>query len=271
VPLPGYPLFEHLTRLDGVEARPYRLEYHGQWHLDLAGLDGDWHERTRALLAVSPNNPTGSVLSREELDGLSARCRARGAALVLDEVFADYPLCAGAVPPAGPAEVALTFRLGGLSKSAGLPQVKLGWIAVEGPADLVREALDRLEVICDAYLSVSTPVQVAAPSLIEQGAATRQRILERVRANYAWLRESAARHPAVEVLRAAGGWSAVVRVPARGTEEEIVLALLDRDGVIVHPGFFFDFAGEAFLVISLLPPADRFREGVGRMLERADA
>jgi alanine-synthesizing transaminase len=270
IPLPGYPLFDHLTRLDGIEAVPYRLEFHGQWGIDFASLDAHWHDRTRAVLAVSPHNPTGALLSPHELDALGERCAARDAAIVLDEVFADYLLCAAGDSAGTAATAALTFRLGGLSKSAGLPQVKLGWIAVDGPADLVDQALERLELICDTYLSVSTPVQVAAASLIDAGAALRQQILDRIRSNYKALRELAAAHPAIEALPVTGGWSAVLRVPSRATEEEIAIDLLRHAGVIVHPGFFFDFAAEAFLVVSLLPPTGRFREGIARVLERVD-
>ena len=152
-----------------------------------------------------------------------------------------------------------------------MPQVKLGWLLVDGPDDLVRDALERLEVICDAYLSVSTPVQVAAPMLIESGALVRAQILDRVRANYRALRTAAARHPAIEVLHADAGWSAVLRVPSTRSEEDLVVDLLDRDGVLVHPGFFFDFAHEAFLIVSLLPEPQVFADGIRRVLERADA
>jgi alanine-synthesizing transaminase len=275
VPAPSYPLFEHLTRLDGVGAHPYQLEYHGRWRLDLHSLDAAWTARTKAVLAVSPNNPTGSVLSAAEIDALSDRCAARGAAVILDEVFADYPLTPAAHtgrPDVRPRSTgALTFRLGGLSKSAALPQLKLGWMAVEGPAALVSGAMDRLELICDTYLSVSTPVQVAAPELLRLGQAPRAQVLDRIRANYAWLLEGAAAYPSVEVLHADAGWAAVLRVPSRGTEEEIVLDLLACAAVVVHPGFFFDFSGEAYLVLSLLPEPDRFRAGMRRVLERVDA
>lgn len=269
VPVPSYPLFDHLTRLDAVGARSYPLHYHGRWELDPEGLDAAWSPGTRAVLVVSPNNPTGSMLTVAEWQMVAERCAARDAALIVDEVFADYALggdvadAGGAFSPSEP----LTFRLGGLSKSAGLPQVKLGWIAVDGPAETVSAALHRLELICDTYLSVSTPVQVAAPVLIEQGALVRSQIQERIRANYTTLRAAAAAHPAVEVLHADGGWSAVLRVPAGRPEEEIVLGLLEECGTLVHPGFFFDFPHEAFLVFSLLPPVDLFREGVQRVME----
>jgi alanine-synthesizing transaminase len=278
VPTPSYPLFDHLTALDGVRAIPYRLDNHGAWRIAFDDLDRGWSADVRAVLAVSPNNPTGSILTADEVRELSARCADRGAALIIDEVFADYPLADSVISTAehrtssvDPRQVScLSFHLGGLSKSAGLPQVKLGWIAVDGPGALVRDALERLEVICDAYLSVSTPVQVAAPSLIAAGAQVRARILERIRANHAELQRLAAAHPAIQVLPADAGWSAVLRVPSTRSEEDLVLALIDQDGVLAHPGFFFDFAHEAFLVVSLLPDPSAFAEGVRRLLERAD-
>ena len=273
VPAPSYPLFDHLTALDGVGAIQYALHYDGRWWVDLDTLDRAWNPRTRAVLAVSPNNPTGSVVSDEEYLALMERCSARNAALIVDEVFADYALSpaievASAAASAAPA--CLSFRLGGLSKSAALPQLKLGWIAVDGPAPLVAEALQRLELICDTYLSVSTPVQVAAPDLIDRGAAPRAQVLERIRSNYRMLRELASRHPSVDVLNTNAGWSAVIRVAARASEEEITLDLLEREGVVVYPGFFFDFPREAFLVVSLLPEPAQFHEGVRRVLERVD-
>jgi aspartate/methionine/tyrosine aminotransferase len=268
-PAPSYPLFDYLTALDGVEPRQYRLDYHGRWTLEESSVEAAWTSPVRAVLAVSPNNPTGSLLSESELAWLAARCAEREAALIVDEVFADYRFDDSPVPASvRPRSPALTFRLGGLSKSAGLPQVKLGWIAVEGPERLVEPALDRLDLISDTYLSVSTPVQAAAPELIARGADVRAQILGRVRGNYEALTTLAAGDPSVAVLRADGGWSAVVRVPATRPEEEVVLDLLEHAGVVVHPGFFFDFAHEAFLVVSLLPEPEVFAEGVRRVLER---
>ena len=272
VPVPSYPLFEHLTRLDGVEAAAYALRYDGRWWVDFESVDRMWSPETRAVLAVSPNNPTGSMLSSEETRALADRCAARGAALILDEVFADYRLDDGSPGSEDPGvhPSCLTFRLGGLSKSAALPQVKLGWIAVDGPEPLVDDALARLEFICDTYLSVSTPAQVAAPELIARGAGPRQQILERVRANYATLRQLCGACPTVDLLHADAGWSAVLRVAATASEEEITLDLLERDGVIVYPGFFFDFPREAFLIVSLLPEPRAFADGVRAVLGRVD-
>ena len=269
VPAPSYPLFDHLTRLDGVSSRQYGLEYHRRWELDVDSVDRAWTERTRAVLAVSPNNPTGSMLSLREFGELTSRCAEREAALIVDEVFTDYSFAAakGDGRRAASNRDCLSFHLGGLSKSAGLPQVKLGWIRVDGPDQSVADALERLELICDTYLSVSTPVQVAAPALIESGAEIRRQIRERIQNNYAALQSAVAANPAVELLAAEGGWSAVIRVPSRWTEEELVIALLRERDVLVHPGFFFDFAHEAFLVLSLLPDPAVFADGVARVME----
>ena len=267
VPAPSYPLFDHLTALDGVRSRPYALQYHGRWELDVESVDEAWTGNTRAALAVSPNNPTGSLLSGDEIGALSSRCANRGAALIVDEVFADYVFGAGERSPVNVNRDCLSFHLGGLSKSAGLPQVKLGWIRVDGPDDLVGEASDRLELICDTYLSVSTPVQVAAPALIASGAAIREQIQARIRINYSALQAAAVAQPSVDVLAGDGGWSAVVRVPSNWSEEDLVIALLTERGVLVHPGFFFDFAHEAFLVLSLLPEPGIFNEGLARIME----
>lgn len=272
VPRPSYPLFEHLTRLDALISRPYDLEYHGRWSIDVDSVRSAMSPRTRALLVVSPNNPTGSFVSARDLDALNELCAAAGVALVADEVFAEYPL-ADAAPdrPRSAVErpAALTFALGGLSKSVGLPQVKVGWIAAGGPAALVDEALRRLELVCDTYLSVSTPAQLAVADLLARGARVRDAIHARVAENYARLQAFAAQAPASTVLAAEGGWYGVVQVPAIASEEELVLALVEADGVLVHPGYFFDFRREAFLVVSLLPPADVFAEGVRRLLARA--
>jgi aspartate/methionine/tyrosine aminotransferase len=270
LPIPSYPLFEHLTGLDGVRPIQYRLEFHGGWTIDFDTLDGGWDDTVRAILAVSPNNPTGSMLTGPELTGIVDRCAAREAALIIDEVFIDYPLSVNGVVAAAVRDC-LTFRLGGLSKSAGLPQVKLGWIVVDGPDALVRSALDRLELICDTYLSVSTPVQHAASELIAAGAQVRGRILDRIRTNGKTLRQLSASYSSIDVLPCEAGWSAVLRVPSTRSEEDLAIALLETAGVVVHPGFFFDFAHEAFLVVSLLPQCGVFLDGIRRVMETAHA
>ncbi len=272
VPRPSYPLFEHLTRFEAVHAAPYRLEYHGSWRVDVDSVRAAMTDRTRALLIVSPNNPTGAFLHQEDLVQLSRLCAAHGVALIGDEVFADFPL-----DPAPRAcsvlaqRDALTCSLGGLSKSIGLPQLKLGWIAFNGPAPLLNDVLRAYEVVADAYLPVSTPVQLAAPHVLDTGGSIRAQIQQRIERNLAALREQTARHPAARVLTCEGGWSAIVQVPSFRSEEALVLELLNEDHVLVHPGYYFDFEREAFVIVSLLVEPLTFTRGVRRLLSRATA
>lgn len=273
VPRPSYPLFDHLTRMDLVTAKPYALEYHGRWSIDFESVERALSRRTRAILVVSPNNPTGSFIRGEELRRLEALCEERRIAVIADEVFADYELEPGTAAQAARFATfrrALSFSLGGLSKSAGLPQLKLGWLAAAGPDGLVNDALQGLELICDTYLSVSTPVQVAAAELFRRAVRVREQIANRVRANYAALTTAAASTPSCSVLRAEGGWYAVLQVPTFESEEDLVLRLLTRHGVLAHPGYFFDFSRESFLIVSLLTPEDAFGEGMARVLRHFD-
>ena len=273
VPRPSYPLFDHLTRLDAIVTRTYDLEYHGVWGIDLASLEPAITPRTRAMLVVHPNNPTGSFVKPDELDAIARICERYDLALIADEVFADYELEAGAVAEAGQVLArrdVLAFGLGGLSKSIGLPQVKLGWIGVSGPSAPVGRALERLELVCDTYLSVSTPVQNATAELVERGATVRAQIQRRVSANYGRLVERGAATPSCRVLGAEGGWYAVLQVPSLRPEEDLVLDLLTGDGVLTHPGYFFDFPRESYLILSLLVPEAAFSEGISRVLRHFD-
>lgn len=273
VPAPSYPLLEHLARLDAVVAESFWLEYHGRWTLDLGSLDRALSPGARALVLVHPNNPTGSFVSPADGQAVSDVCRTRDLALIVDEVFADYVLAhdgRGAPAVTWPTDI-LTFRLGGLSKTVGLPQVKLGWITLSGPDDTVDAALARLEVICDTYLSVSTPVQVAARLLLDRGADVRSSIQARVSGNHELLAGLVRQHPACQLLRTEAGWASVIQVPATRSEEALVVDLLEQDHLLVHPGYFFDFPREAFVVVSLLVPPDDLSEGVERLLVRADA
>jgi alanine-synthesizing transaminase len=274
VPRPSYPLFEMLAPLDGIRAASYALDEHAGWAVDLASVASAVTSRTRAILVVNPNNPTGSYLRRRDLEALAAFAAERQIALVGDEVFYDFPLASDGTIPAGAArvthqEAALAFTLGGLSKSAGLPQLKLGWMALSGPPALVSEALERLELISDTYLAVATPVQLAAPRLLAAGRTIRNGILDRLRRNHNVLTAVVSRHPSVRILPVEGGWYVILHVPAVRSEEELTLDLLDRDRVVIHPGYFFDFPREAYLVVSLLPPPDAFAEGVRRVVRRA--
>lgn len=269
VPRPSYPLFEFLATMESVRVQHYPLAYHGRWWLDADALERTITPRTRAIVVVNPNNPTGSYLKLDELARLVEICRARGLAIISDEVFAGYPLKSDphrALTLADVDEVP-AFSMSGLSKIAGLPQMKLGWIIASGPTKVRREAMEKLELIADTFLSVSTPVQHAAPALLDAGASVERQIAARLCDNLAAFRSAAEPHPACRVLDVEGGWCATVQIPRTRGEEEWALALLEDHGVLVQPGFFYDFASEAFLVVSLLTPAETFREGVGRLFE----
>jgi aspartate/methionine/tyrosine aminotransferase len=268
VPRPGYPLFEFLATLESVCARAYPLEHDGEWRLDASALHAAVGPRTRAVVVVNPNNPTGAYLKRDEREAVETMCAERSLALVSDEVFADFafaddPRRAASVARDG---AALAFALGGLSKSCALPQLKLAWLTVTGPEPARAQALARLEVIADTYLSVSTPVQVAAPELLARREELQAPVRERLRANLDALRARLAPASPASLLQPEGGWYAVLRVPATISEEERVARLLEDQDVLVHPGYFFDFPREAFLVVSLLPPCDDFAEGIDRVL-----
>lgn len=266
-PRPSYPLFEQLAALEGVRLRPYPLRYDGAWHIDLPAVAAAVGPRTRAILVVSPNNPTGQVLKRDELAGLSAL----GLPIIADEVFAPYRL--RTVPDAvraldGPG---LVFALGGLSKAAGLPQMKAGWIALGGPRRQVDAALQRLELIADTWLSIGAPVQHALPALLRIQQPTARAIHGRVRANLATAMQIC-RGSATTCLPADGGWYAVLRVPRiHGLDDERwALTLLEEDGVYVQPGFFYDFERDGHLVVSLLTPPQTFTEGLERLTARVE-
>jgi alanine-synthesizing transaminase len=270
VPAPSYPLFEPLAALEGVALRPYRLAYDGAWHLDTHSLEQAFGGDVRGVIAVQPNHPTGSCLDGAERDHLGALCERHGAAIIADEVFGDFARGGDALPSfVGEARVP-TFVLSGLSKGCGMPQMKLGWIVVDGPPAARDEALRGLEWIADLFLSVSTPVQVALPRLLEARGAFQQRARERVTRNLAALERLVEARPELSVLAAQGGWAAVVRVPRTRTEEDWALGLLARD-VIVHPGHFYDFADEGYLVLSLIPEPDVFHAGCARIAEFAAA
>lgn len=266
VPSPSYPLFDQLLRLDGVAAAPLRLDPDDGWGIDPDSLDAA-PERTRAVVLVHPNNPTGTFVHPDDRRRIVDRCARHGWALIADEVFLPYvhePAPGSDTSFAGETGC-LTFTLGGLSKSVGLPGLKVAWIAVSGPDDVAEEAMERLDWVADAYLPVSTPVARALQDLIEGGGAIHAAIAARCVANLRRLEAAVAAAPEITLHRPAGGWSAVLRVPAVVDDESLALALLDR-GVAVHPGYLFDFPSEGWLVLSLLPEEAPFAEGVRRLL-----
>jgi alanine-synthesizing transaminase len=260
VPRPSYPLFEFLAGLESTVLKQYPLRYDGAWHVDFDALERTVTARTRAVVVVNPNNPTGSFLKREEAHRLDEFAGRRGIAILKDEVFSDYAFGSDGLFPG----VAQVFTMSGLSKIAGLPQMKLGWIAASGPGS--EESLERLEWIADTYLSVSTPVQLALSRLLELAGGVRAQIRDRTTANLEWLKERVEGSP-LSVLNTEGGWSAILQVPRTRSEEEWAMTLLGERDVLVQPGFFYDFESEAFLVVSLLTETASFAEGVDRILD----
>jgi len=267
VPSPSYPLFDHLAALEGLRVRPVPSYFTDRWHLDLDALATAPGPRTRAVILVSPNNPTGACLARGEWERLTTLCAERGLALLVDEVFADYGLEREAeslatvlAEPEPPCE---TYVLSGLSKVALLPQVKLGWTILRGPRKADRR--EALELIGDQYLSVSASASAAAPALLALAPGLRVQALQRLRANLATLDGALAAHPALGRLPVEGGWSVVLRLPALEEDEAVALRLLEA-GVAVHPGHFFDLPPRGFLVLSLLTPPETWIEGLRRAL-----
>ncbi len=272
VPTPGYPLLEALTGINGVRLVAYRQVYdEGRgWRIDTDRLRASISTRSRAIVVVSPNNPTGAYLKTDERDELDELCRTFDLALVVDEVFSDYGRGEDPhrVKTAVSGDGALTFVLNGLSKLVGLPQVKLGWVHVGGPREEARRAGERLAFITDAFLSVSASVQHAAAQIISRRASIQEQILRRLRTNDRVLAEAAAGSVSCRLLKREGGWYAVLELLGHAADEELALRLLEEDGVLVHPGYFYDFQSEGFLVLSLLTPEAEFREGVSRLVAR---
>jgi aspartate/methionine/tyrosine aminotransferase len=267
VPAPSYPLFEHLARYESVSAVPYRLEYDGAWHLDLASLSARVTSRSRAIVVVNPNNPTGSYVKRDEL----ARVAELGLPIISDEVFGEYWFRTDARRPRSALEAttgALVFALDGLSKHALLPQMKLAWMTVGGPRAAVSESLDALELLLDTFLSPNVPVQHALPVLLDTSAGPRDHVRERTRRNSDFATRVAA-DTATTVLDVEGGWYAVVRLPNVRSEEQWVLGLVADCDVLVQPGWFYDFGTEPYAVVSLLTPEPVFEDGFARLVDYA--
>lgn len=271
VPRPSYPLFNFLAELDGLQVRPYPLRFDHEWHQSADTLAGLITGKTRAAVVVHPNNPTGSFLKVDEAKALVALAAERGLAIIADEVFADFAFdLADRRRQATFANHsdALCFALGGLSKSCALPQMKLGWIAVSGPAELRDEALSRLEFIADHYLSVGTPVQHALPGILEDKASLQAPILARLKRNLAALSSAVARRPELTLLPIEGGWSAMVQCPATRSDEDRALIALES-GILVHPGHFFDIDAGCHLVVSLLPAPEIFDAALTPLMNAA--
>jgi len=292
VPKPSYPLFEFLADLQDVKLVPYPLIYDHGWQMDFHSMEKAVTTRTRGVVVVHPNNPTGSYVHASELGPLNEFCRARGLARIVDEVFLDYaindeisaasavdfrstgqpgvavPTFSAAAPSFAGNQDVLTFTLSGLSKISALPQMKVAWVVTSGPDEQVVAAMARLEVIADTYLSMSAPVQWAVPVMLEQRESIQRPLRERVRGNLAELDRQLAEPKTCQRLSVEGGWYAVLRVPVTQSDEELAIELVREKSVLVHPGHFYDFESDGYLVLSLIAAEAEFKEGVEGVLEK---
>lgn len=264
VPSPSYPLFDFLAQVNDVELRNYHLAYDHGWQIDFDSVETSITQKTKGIFIVNPNNPTGQFLKKHESERLNQIARANNLALIVDEVFAEYAFAKDenrVETTAGNTQV-LTFTLNGISKLLGLPQMKLGWIAVSGEQQAVREVRNRLEILCDTFLSVNTPVQVALPELLTTCTIVRQQIHHRVTLNYTTLHKLTADNSPLTVLHSEGGWYALLQLPGTNSDETWAIELLEKKGVYVHPGYFYDFHNGTFLVVSLLVEPQTFMNGI---------
>jgi aspartate/methionine/tyrosine aminotransferase len=271
VPKPSYPLFEFLGDLQDVKLVPYPLIYDHGWQMDFPSLQKAVTHRTRGVIVVHPNNPTGSYVHVHEQDSLNKFCREHELVLIADEVFLDYSHNGALQRSFAANQDVLTFTLSGVSKISALPQMKVAWIATSGPAALVEAAQARLEVIADTYLTMNAPIQWATPALLGQRQSIQRQLLDRVLANLAELDRQLSAQKTCQRLSVEGGWYAVVRVPVTQTDEELAVDLLRRKSVLVHPGHFYDFPSDGYLVLSLIVQRAEFAEGMGRLLEIVDS
>ncbi|MGD1078258.1 MAG: pyridoxal phosphate-dependent aminotransferase [Candidatus Sulfotelmatobacter sp.] len=268
VPRPSYPLFEFLADLQDVRRVPYELIYDHGWQMDFPSLEKMVTARTRGVVVVHPNNPTGSYVKDAEVEMLNSFCRERGLAVIADEVFLDYQLGNRAHSSFAGNHDGLTFTLSGLSKIAALPQMKVAWVVTSGPQDEAAEAMGRLEVIADTYLSMNAPMQWATLALLEQRKNIQAQLLERVKKNLAELDRQLAAQKACQRLSVEGGWYAVLRVPVTRSDEELAIELVREKSVLVHPGHFYDFPSDGYLVLSLITPQREFTDGMSAILEK---
>jgi alanine-synthesizing transaminase len=265
VPAPSYPLFEFLADLADVRLVPYLLLYDHGWQIDFASLGAALTPHSRAVLVVHPNNPTGSFVKSREAAELAEICAARGMAIVADEVFIDYTSGGAPAHTFAFSEEALTFTLSGLSKISLLPQMKLAWMIVSGPEAVVQTAVDRLEIIADTFLSPSTPIQLALPKFLALRHSMQAQLQQRISANLSFLDRMLRESKSLTRLDREGGWYAILRVPVTATDDNLTVALIERCSVLVHPGHFFNFAHDGYLVISLITPEHELQEGMRRL------
>jgi alanine-synthesizing transaminase len=270
VPKPSYPLFEFLADLQDVRLVPYPLLYDHGWQMDFPSMEKAVTQRTRAVVVVHPNNPTGSYVHPEEMELLNSFCRSHGLTLIVDEVFLDYRIDDHPRTSFAGNDDVLTFTLSGLSKISALPQMKVAWVATSGPGEQREAAMGRLDVIADTYLSMNAPIQWAIPVLLDQRYDIQKQLMERVQANLKELDRQLSAQVTCQRLCVEGGWYAILRVPVTRTDEELAIELVRDRSVLVHPGHFYDFPTDGYLIISLISKEDDFREGISRVLHHLE-
>jgi alanine-synthesizing transaminase len=266
IPEPSYPLFAFLADIQDVKLVRYPLDYDYGWQINFHALQRGITARTRGVIVVHPNNPTGHFTKPHELEKLNEICATRNLAIIADEVFLDFALQAERPFSFAQNSAALTFSMSGLSKISGLPQMKAGWLVTSGPEELRSRALARLEIIADTYLSMNAPVQWAIPALLEQRHSFQKQLLARVRRNLAELDRQLATQKSCARLVVEAGWYAVLRIPATRSDEELAIDLLAQKNIYVHPGHFYDFPSEGFLIVSLITREEEFAAGVKLLL-----
>ena len=271
VPKPSYPLFEFLADLQDVKLVPYPLIYDHGWQMDFPSLERAVTARTRGVLVVHPNNPTGSYVHAHEQELLNTFSRQHRLALIADEVFLDYAHKESPQRSFAANQDALTFTLSGISKISALPQMKVAWIAPSGPTQELQVAQQRLEIIADTFLSMNAPIQWATPALLDERQSIQSQLLERVLANLSEMDRQLAQQNSCQRLKVEAGWYAILRVPVTQTDEQLAIDLLRRKSVLVHPGHFYDFPSDGYLVLSLITPSEDFSKAVQRVLETVNA
>ncbi len=268
VPTPSYPLFEYLAQINNVRLQKYLLQYDGAWHLDLQSIRSSIDSSTRAIILLNPHNPTGLFVKQQDLDVISHMIRGHECALIVDEVFLDYNFDCNQMPRStADYSGSPTFTLNGLSKLAGLPQMKIGWVVISGPADVAGEANARFEILNDIFLSANTPAQVALPSLLKSGEDTCGQIRRRVSENYAFLGKLAHPQSPCSLRNCEGGWNAILQLPRTKSDEEWAVELMEKRGIYVHPGYFYDFTEESVIVVSLLQEEEIFQRAAWSIFE----
>ena len=263
IPRPSYPLLEFLSQINDIEPKQYRLIYDGEWHIDFESLKMNLTNRTKAILLVHPNNPTGSYITQKEFDEICNLAAEHQCAIIIDEVFLPYSINSDN-PKQYILEIpdsVLTFSLNGISKLIGLPQLKLSWIIIQGNSQFRAEVLNRLDILTDTFLSVNTPVQFALPTLLKYAPDIQKQILSRIRSNYTSLLNCFAQSKG-SILNTEGGWYGILKLPQKQSDEDLILEFLMKANILLFAGHLFELEQHSTVITSLLPPTNTLQEAL---------